>query len=144
MTLTCWRIVPAEQAATAFDGEGARLNGGRWNSIGVAMLYASEHKSLAALEVRVHIEATRKIKRYKSFAFHFDESLVEWLRTAELPQNWQQEPPPSALQQLGDDWGTAFSLLMFAYSIGQEGDWPRAQQLYEEHGFPVVEGLPDA
>ena len=33
---------------------------------------------------------------------------------------------------LGDDWGTAFSLLMFAYAIGQEGDWPRAQQLYEE------------
>jgi len=35
-------------------------------------------------------------------------------------------------RQLEDDWGTAFSLLMFAYSIGQEGDWPRAQQLYEE------------
>ena len=33
---------------------------------------------------------------------------------------------------LGDDWGTAFSLLMFAYGIGQEGDWPRAQQLYGE------------
>jgi predicted ATPase len=33
---------------------------------------------------------------------------------------------------LGDDWGTAFSLLMFAYGIGQEGDWPRAQQLFGE------------
>ena len=31
-----------------------------------------------------------------------------------------------------DDWGTAFSLLMFAYAIGQEGDWPRAQQLFGE------------
>jgi predicted ATPase/DNA-binding SARP family transcriptional activator len=35
-------------------------------------------------------------------------------------------------RQLEDDWGTAFSLLMFAYAIGQEGDWPRAQQLFEE------------
>ena len=35
-------------------------------------------------------------------------------------------------RELGDDWGTAFSLLMFAYAIGEEGDWPRAQQLYEE------------
>jgi tetratricopeptide (TPR) repeat protein len=34
--------------------------------------------------------------------------------------------------ELQDDWGTAFSLLMFAYSIGQEGDWPRAQQLFGE------------
>jgi predicted ATPase/DNA-binding SARP family transcriptional activator len=33
---------------------------------------------------------------------------------------------------LGDGWGIAFALLMFAYGIGQEGDWPRAQQLYEE------------
>jgi predicted ATPase len=34
--------------------------------------------------------------------------------------------------KLQDDWGTAFSLLMFAYAIGEEGDWPRAQQLFEE------------
>jgi tetratricopeptide (TPR) repeat protein len=33
---------------------------------------------------------------------------------------------------LGDAWGHAFSMLMFAYAIGQEGDWPRAQQLYDE------------
>ena len=33
---------------------------------------------------------------------------------------------------LGDDWGTAFSLLMFAYATGQEGDWPRAEQLFGE------------
>ena len=35
-------------------------------------------------------------------------------------------------RELQDDWGTAFSLLMFAYAIGQEGDWPRAQQLFGE------------
>jgi predicted ATPase/DNA-binding SARP family transcriptional activator len=33
-------------------------------------------------------------------------------------------------RELRDDWGIAFSLLMFAYAIGQEGDWPRAQQLF--------------
>jgi non-specific serine/threonine protein kinase len=35
-------------------------------------------------------------------------------------------------RELQDDWGIAFSLLMFAYAIGQEGDWPRAQQLFGE------------
>jgi predicted ATPase/DNA-binding SARP family transcriptional activator len=35
-------------------------------------------------------------------------------------------------RELADDWGIAFSLLMFAYAIGQEGDWPRAQQLFGE------------
>jgi tetratricopeptide (TPR) repeat protein len=35
-------------------------------------------------------------------------------------------------RKLQDDWGIAFSLLMFAYATGQEGDWPRAQQLFGE------------
>jgi predicted ATPase/DNA-binding SARP family transcriptional activator len=43
---------------------------------------------------------------------------------------------------LGDDWGTAFSLLMFAYGIGQEGDWPRAQQLFGE-SVRLFRGLGD-
>jgi len=33
---------------------------------------------------------------------------------------------------LGHEWGIAFSLLMFAYAVGQGGDWPRAQRLYAE------------
>ena len=104
MRVTGWRIVPEEQSATAFSGEGARLYGGRWNSAGVAMVYASEHQSLAALEVRVHIDTTRKLKKYKCFAFHFDESLMERFRINLLPKNWREEPPPPSLQQLGDNW----------------------------------------
>jgi len=102
--VTGWRMVPEDQAATAFDGEGARLYGGRWNSAGVAMVYASKHQSLAVLEVRVHIETTRKLKLYKCFAFHFDEDLMEAFRVGGLPKDWRQEPPPPSLQQLGDNW----------------------------------------
>jgi RES domain-containing protein len=101
---TGWRIVPEEQAATAFDGEGARLYGGRWNSPGVAMVYASEHQSLAALEVRAHIEKTTMRKRYKCFAIRFDEGLMELFDLRALPKVWQQEPPPPSLQLLGDKW----------------------------------------
>jgi RES domain-containing protein len=102
--VTGWRIVPEDQAAAAFDGEGARLYGGRWNSVGTAMVYAAEHASLAALEVRVHKETTRRLKPYKCFAFQFDEKLMEALRAGGLPKDWQQEPPPASLQRLGDDW----------------------------------------
>ena len=99
-----WRIVPQDQAATAFDGEGARLYGGRWNSVGVSLVYASEHQSLAALEARVHIDKTKMRKLYKCFAFHFDEDLMEVFRVGGLPKDWQQEPPPPSLQLLGDNW----------------------------------------
>jgi RES domain-containing protein len=99
-----WRIVPADQAATPFDGEGARIYGGRWNSIGVPMVYGSEHLSLATLEVRVHIEKTSMRKRYKCFAFRFEEALMKVFALTSLPKDWRREPPPYSLQQLGDVW----------------------------------------
>lgn len=104
MIRTGWRIVLADQAATAFDGEGARLYGGRWNSAGVPMVYASEHQSLAALEVRVHIDRTRMRRLYKCFAVQFDEQLMEVFPVGALPKDWLQEPPPPSLQQIGDNW----------------------------------------
>lgn len=39
----------------AYDGEGARRVGGRWNSKGIRVLYMSENRSLAVLEVLVHL-----------------------------------------------------------------------------------------
>lgn len=39
----------------ALDGEGARLYGGRWNSIGQPLVYTSEHLSLCLLEQLVHL-----------------------------------------------------------------------------------------
>lgn len=37
------------------DGEGARLYGGRWNSVGIPVVYTSEHLSLCLLEQLVHL-----------------------------------------------------------------------------------------
>ena len=104
MIRTGWRIVPDELAATAFDGEGARLFGGRWNSAGLPMVYAAEHLSLAALEVRVHIDRTSLKKRYQCLTFEFDERLMKVLPASSLPKSWQHEPPPPALQAIGDQW----------------------------------------
>jgi RES domain-containing protein len=38
------------------DCTGAMLAGGRWNPIGTPMLYASEHLSLACIEILVHLD----------------------------------------------------------------------------------------
>ncbi len=114
MMRTGWRIVPEDQAAAAFDGEGARLYGGRWNSVGVPMVYASEHQSLAALEIRIHIDRTAKRQLYKCFAFQFDEQLMDVFRVGGLPKDWMQEPPPPSLQQLGDNWANSRASVILA------------------------------
>ncbi len=118
MIRTGWRIVPEELAANAFDGEGARLFGGRWNSIGMPMVYAAEHLSLAALEVRVHIDRTSLKKRYKCITFEFDERLMKALPAASLPKHWQQEPPSPSLQAVGDHWlASADSVILAVPSV---------------------------
>jgi len=98
-----WRIVKAKHAATAFSGKGAADNGGRWNSRGVAVVYASLTKSLAVLESLVHLNPP---VRFKSVAFRlqFDDALVEKFPLKKLPAHWQVEPPSPSTQQIGDLW----------------------------------------
>lgn len=50
-----WAFRLARNTHPLYDGEGARRSGGRWNSKGVRVLYMSENRSLAALEVLVHL-----------------------------------------------------------------------------------------
>lgn len=98
-----WRIVKAKHAATAFDGEGARRNGGRWTSIGVRVVYVSFTKSLAALEILVHLKLPVTSK-YVAIPLQFDDALVETFPFATLPNGWDAEPPSPVSQQIGDEW----------------------------------------
>ena len=101
---TAWRIVKTRFAAKAFDGEGARLNGGRWNSVGVRMVYTAGSISLAALELVVHLENTDVLSSYSLCAVHYDDVVVTRLDLSRLPRNWAINPAPLELFAIGDDW----------------------------------------
>ncbi len=100
---SAWRMVKEKHIATAFSGEGASKAGGRWNSRGVAVIYASESESLAALETLVHIGTGSRI-RFGIIRLDFDKALVETLARAALLPNWKSEPPGPATKQFGDAW----------------------------------------
>lgn len=104
MTTAGWRIVPRHREAAAFTGEGAKLNGARWNSPGLALVYTSEHLSLAALEVLVHRQFGRWPWQGLAFRADWADALVERLAAAELPENWRSEPPAKKLRDIGDAW----------------------------------------
>jgi RES domain-containing protein len=101
---TAWRIVKTRRARSAFDGEGARLHGGRWNSPGTPMVYTAESISLAVLELLVHLQASPLLAAYSVISATFDDALVEALPRRALPSGWTQHPAPVRLQELGDRW----------------------------------------
>jgi len=120
--LTAWRIVKTRRAASAFDGEGARLFGGRWNSPGIAMVYLAGSRALAALEMAVHLDRSTLLNAFSLIECSFDESLVVGLATSALPTNWKTSPPPLALAAIGDEWinGAASAILAVPSAIIEE------------------------
>ena len=103
MTVTAWRVVKHEFVGTAFDGEGARLFGGRWHSSARAVVYTSATTSLGLLEQLVHADKGL-LPFYVTIPVTFDPDLVEKVDSVKLPTSWRSSPPPYELQQLGDEW----------------------------------------
>jgi RES domain-containing protein len=101
---SAWRIVRAARSKSAFTGEGARVYGGRWNSKGTAIVYASEHESLAALELLVHLTPLAPTDRYLSFRLEWEDKLTKYFPVKNLPANWNAEPPIFQTMQIGDEW----------------------------------------
>jgi RES domain-containing protein len=98
-----YRLVKKKFAASAFDGEGARLYGGRWNSPGVACTYAAGSESLALLEVLVHLQNTAVLRHYTLVRLEIPEALIDIPALSKLPADWQ-EPDSSGARQHGDAW----------------------------------------
>jgi RES domain-containing protein len=99
-----WRLVKTRHAAAAFDGEGARLHGARWNSPGTRVAYASSNSALAVLEVLVHMTAGAALPGYSLVTATLPDSLVEDLPASDLPRSWRSSPVPPEVQAVGDAW----------------------------------------
>lgn len=105
--ITAWRIVNADYAATAFDGEGASRVGGRWTSPGRRAAYAADSIALAALEILVHLQSVATMTEFVVVPARFPRSLVRRITLSMLPRTWKAWPAPPALRQFGDEWHEA-------------------------------------
>ena len=123
--LKAWRLSKQRYAEAAFTGEGARVLGGRWNSVGVPVVYASLSLSLAVLEVFVHMTAQAEPGDYVYVAAHLgiEESNAERVSLDRLPRDWKRVNHPE-LQALGDEWAKSMrSLVLLVPSVVVEGEW---------------------
>jgi RES domain-containing protein len=103
LTITSWRIVKKKHVARAFDGEGARVNGGRWNSAGVPAIYTAGSIALAILEMLVHGVAPL-VANYSVIPVTFDSALLQNVDVSALPAGWNKYPAPAVTIGIGDEW----------------------------------------
>ena len=100
---TAWRLTKTRLLTTAWDGEGARRTGGRWNSVGTAVVYTAATLSLALVETLVHLPSGI-LPAYSAQRADFDESLVAILEDEDLPADWKSDPLPASTRAIGDEW----------------------------------------
>jgi RES domain-containing protein len=93
-------------AFPAYDGEGARRVGGRWNSKGTRLLYTSENRSLAVLEILVHLSSSLPDKFLLGVADIPDDIPIEKVEVEGLPENWGtlNAREQLATKRIGDEW----------------------------------------
>ena len=68
------------------------------------VIYAAGSISLAVLELLVHMESAPTTPEYRLIELGFDESLVTAVDVRRLPRNWQRDPAPRVLQEIGNRW----------------------------------------
>jgi RES domain-containing protein len=119
-----WRICRRRYAAEAASGEGAYRYGGRWNSRGVRVVYASTSLALAAIETFVNLEPRLLPEDLVSIEGEIPEVLeIERLSLEALRPRWQRSRDES-LARSGNEWiraGKTVALLVPAATI--LGEW---------------------
>lgn len=146
-----WRLCRAVHASEAFTGEGARRFGGRWNSRGVPMIYASTSLALAAIELFVHLEPGQAPADLVYLSALLPEGEpARTLHPADLPPAWWADdaaPQAPTTRDLGDAWIRAGnSLALMVPSVPIRAEWnvllnplhPRIIELQIEPPQPFV------
>lgn len=104
----------AQDRYPVLDGGGAKLSGGRWNSVGLPVVYTSSTRALAALEKLVWVDPEDLPANLRLFELNVpDQVSVEVLPMRALPANWRQAGDLEC-RNLGDQWLSAGRSLLLA------------------------------
>jgi RES domain-containing protein len=107
LTIVAFRLSKTIRLSSAFTGDGARTYGGRWNSPGTKVVYASSTLSLATLEIMVHLESYKTLCEDYSFVnVEMPSEIIETVDPTTLRPGWDSGAPGPESQQIGDSWAS--------------------------------------
>lgn len=101
MKIISFRVVKKKYFDSAFNGEGARLHGGRWNSKGMPVVYTSDSLALCSLEIFIHLPSYKLLADYIYMTVTFDSDLIT---EVSLIDGWDERPVSNIAQIIGDQW----------------------------------------
>lgn len=87
------------------SGKGAEIGGGRWNSIGNAILYTVENRALCTAEIAVHTPLGITPKDYFLISIVVPENArIKQINKNGLPKNWKTFPLIPSTKKIGDEF----------------------------------------
>jgi RES domain-containing protein len=102
-----YRIERQKYLEDTLKGKGASLTPGyRWNSLNTYLVYTSDSRALATLEVSVHLDLSEDLpsdRFYVEIEIPNNINILE-LTMNDLPLNWDSKPPILETQFIGDDF----------------------------------------
>lgn len=90
--------------AKDLSGEGAKINGGRWNHKSIPCIYTSESRALSLLEYTVNVNIDEIPRALSITTLEIPDEDILIISEDSLPGNWKQIPIPSSTK----DFGTRF------------------------------------
>ncbi len=100
--MTVYRL-SAAKFSNDLSGKGAEKSGGRWNSIGTAILYTSDSRALCTAEIAVHTPLGSVPANYRLVSIELPTNCsMQQINPNELPSDWKSFPPTNSTQKIGD------------------------------------------
>ena len=90
--------------ARDLSGFGASLKGQRWNRRGTSVLYTASHRSLALLEVLVHLGEYYPQDEYAIITLEVPDNEITLLDATNLPKDWARIFEAGILASYTDNW----------------------------------------
>ena len=107
MLVSAWRVADPLYAASVeemLSGDGAKENGGRWNSEGLRVVYLSGNLATATVEILVHLENKGILDKYHKLKVSFPVETLVAIDEGQLPDNWNSMSMEPVTQAVGNDW----------------------------------------
>lgn len=99
-----WRICAATYSELMFNGEGGLYAKGRWHPKGLPIVYASDSRALAALEILANTLGSSSLqdRLWVIASAEIPSALIKI--PARYPSDWRSNPSPESTRTFGKDW----------------------------------------